>query len=115
MTEFAHAWLMMAQYIHDWAQRKGWWESDRNDYEMIALMHSELSEAVEALRSGNPRSDKLTPYSESPFTDVEEELADVVIRIMDTAQARGWNVAGAIEAKMAYNERRPYRHGGKLA
>lgn len=107
---FKQLWDDKANAIHRWAECKGWWESDRNDYEMIALMHSELSEAVEGLRNGNPPSEKAVGFS-----NVEEELADVVIRIMDTAAKRGWDVAGALEAKMAHNETRPYRHGGKLA
>lgn len=60
----------------------GWWENQRNPYELIALMHSELSEAVEALRHGNQCSDHIPEFS-----GLEEEFADVVIRIMDMAFA----------------------------
>jgi NTP pyrophosphatase (non-canonical NTP hydrolase) len=106
--DFVTHWNSIASQIHNWAQRKGFWESgsDRNDGEMIALIHSELSEALEGLRHGNPESKKIPP-----FTSVEEELADVVIRIMDLAQARGWEVAKAINAKRYFNEQRPYKHG----
>lgn len=98
----------LAGSIHDWAKRKGFWEDgqDRNDGEMIALMHAELSEALEALRHGNPPDDHIPE-----FTGVEAELADVIIRIMDAAGARGWRVAEAIAAKVEYNEGRPYKHG----
>lgn len=81
---------------------------ERNDGEMIALMHSELSEALEALRHGNGPSDHIPEFS-----GVEEELADVVIRIADYAQKRGLRVAEAIIAKMAFNNNREHRHGGK--
>jgi NTP pyrophosphatase (non-canonical NTP hydrolase) len=108
---FIQAFNRTAENIHAWAKRKGFWEDgqDRNDGEMIALMHSELSEALEAIRHGNPPDDKLPEFS-----GVEAELADVIIRIMDTASARGWRVAEALVAKMAYNEGRPYKHGKRF-
>jgi NTP pyrophosphatase (non-canonical NTP hydrolase) len=73
---------------------------------MIMLMVTELAEAVEALRAGNPPDDKIPEFS-----GVEAELADAVIRIMDFGHARGHRVAQAIEAKMKYNTGRPYKHG----
>jgi NTP pyrophosphatase (non-canonical NTP hydrolase) len=94
--------------VHRWAKEKGWWDEPRNDGELIALMHSELSEALEALRHGNTGSEKIPDFS-----GLEEELADVVIRILDFAGARGLHLGEAIRAKHAYNQGRPYRHGGK--
>lgn len=74
----------------------------------IALMHSELSEALEGVRKNNP------PDSHIPaFSSEEAELADAVIRIMNHAKSRGCRLAEAICAKMEYNEHRPYKHGGK--
>ena len=110
MDNVTEALSLLQSRIHATARSKEWWERERNDYELIALMHSQLSEAVEGLRAGNPTDDKIPA-----FTAAEAELADTVIRILDMAEARGWRVGAAILAKMAYNEQRAYRHGGKLA
>lgn len=98
----------VAADIHKTAKDKGWWDKERNNGEAIALIHSELSEALEYLRNGNEPDDKVPEFS-----GVEAELADVIIRIMDLSYARGWNVAEALIAKIIYNKTRSYKHGGK--
>lgn len=90
------------------AKDKGWWDTERNDGEMIALMHAELSEALEGMRDGNPPSRHIPEFSA-----VEEEFADVFIRIFDTCQVRGYRLGEAILAKMQFNQNRPHKHGGK--
>ena len=90
--------------VHRNAKEKGFWE-DINIGEKIALIHSELSEAVEAIRDGNPKSEKIPEY-----TCFEEELADAVIRIMDLAEFKQLHLSAAIEAKILYNRGRPYKH-----
>lgn len=107
--QFIHIFNTIQNQVYRTAVEKGWWsESERNEGELIALMHSELSEALEGLRHGNPKSDKLPEFSA-----IEEEYADVIIRIMDHSQHKGYRVAEAIIAKTAFNESRPYKHGGK--
>jgi NTP pyrophosphatase (non-canonical NTP hydrolase) len=98
----------IAEKVNCIACDKGWWKGDRNDGELIALMHSELSEALEGLRHGNPPSDHIPEFSA-----VEEELADVIIRIMDYSVAKKQRVAEAVLAKIAFNSVREYMHGGK--
>lgn len=106
-SPFRRGWNNIAQGVHANAVEKGFWpEEGRNDGEMLALIHSEISEALEAVRKGNPPDDKIPE-----FTGAEVELADAVIRIMDMAAGRQWRVAEAIEAKMAYNKTRAFKHG----
>lgn len=82
----------------------------------IALMHSELSEAWTDVWAHNQDTGS-TDFPQSvkipKFNVVEEEFADVIIRIMDYAERKGLDVAGAIVAKSEYNKSRPQRHGGK--
>lgn len=103
---FVRFWNTVAYDIHCNAVNKGWWETDRNDAECIMLMVTELAEACEALREGNPPDDKLPE-----FDGLVVELADTVIRIMDYTQARDLPIADAIIAKMQYNKTRPRKHG----
>lgn len=82
----------------------------------IALIHTEVSEAMEAYRSGGlegvksnlPRASK----TEKP-EGVPSELADIVIRVADMCGVYGIDLEAAIKEKLEYNKTRPYMHGGK--
>lgn len=86
------------------------WHTGRPWPTLLVLMHSELTEALEAVRKDGPQtpSDKLEGY-----TGLEEELADVVIRILDASAQHDLDLPGAILAKLRYNAGRDFRHGGK--
>ena len=93
-----------AALISQFMQSQGFWESD-NTGEKIALMHSELSEALEADRKN------LDAEHIPGFTGVEEELADVIIRILDFAGHHQLRLGEALSAKITYNLTRPFKHG----
>jgi NTP pyrophosphatase (non-canonical NTP hydrolase) len=87
---------------HSVAKSKGWWDELRNEGELIALMHSELSEALEAMRN-HAGNDALA-----------EELADCCIRIFDYCGWKEIDLEKALLKKIEYNKTRPYRHGKKF-
>lgn len=106
--QLAHVGIAAAQRLaHKTATDAGWYRDpatgdvvERNFGEVVALMHSELSEALEADRKGL-MDDKL-PHRPGQ----EVEFADCVIRIMDTCAARGYDLAGAIIEKNRFNKER---------
>jgi NTP pyrophosphatase (non-canonical NTP hydrolase) len=95
---------------------------ERSIGEDIALMHSELSEALEEFRDGhNPR--EVYYATDADFTGVVTavrkpegmpiELADVLIRIFAFCGQYDIQLGDAILTKMEFNKTRPVRHGGK--
>jgi hypothetical protein len=93
--------------IHARNVAAGWWSDlatgqriERNDGEMIALMHSELSEGLEGVRKS--KMDDHLPHR--PM--VEVEMADTIIRILDYCGGRGLDIGGALVEKLAYNAQR---------
>lgn len=101
----------LIQEAYQNAVAKGWHDEPRTFGEIIALMHSELSEALEDHRNGREINEIY--YEGDKPCGIPIELADVVIRIFDACGKYGIDLEEAIEEKMAYNASRPHRHGGK--
>ncbi|MDF2789241.1 MAG: hypothetical protein K0S80_2339 [Neobacillus sp.] len=82
------------------AKSKGWHVEPREMGTILALIHSEVSEALEADRKGD-------------FNNFEEELADICIRVFDLCGSKNINLEKIIREKMERNKYRSYKHGGK--
>ena len=113
----------LSKAAYDNAKTKGFHDKDGDlvaDYaRWTANLHGEVSELWEAARKGNLKKycDKYSDFKVlglNQLTCEEEELADIIIRVLDTAGARGINIGRAVLLKMAFNATRPHMHG-KLA
>lgn len=97
---------------HKNAKEKGFWDRETSFGSLIALVHSEVSEALEDYR-GNNDIDKIYKQSNGKPCGVPVELADAVIRIFDICGGYNIDLEEAIKVKMEYNKTRDYRHEDK--
>tara|TARA_R110000782_G_scaffold151803_1_gene244484 strand:+ start:553 stop:981 length:429 start_codon:yes stop_codon:yes gene_type:complete len=137
----------LAKEVHENARNKGFYDAEKNIGEMLCLIHSEVSEALEADRKDRFAKTNIETYSKvckkSPtsilcglaekeygfsfyedlfFKSVfvgtvkdtfEDELADIVIRVMDLAAFKNIDLEAHIKAKMRFNSLREHKHGKK--
>jgi NTP pyrophosphatase (non-canonical NTP hydrolase) len=103
--------------VHKLAVEKGWYDDKREVPELVALIHSEASEVLEAYRLTKPGDDLTeTTFAENGKPEgIPSELADIVIRVCDMAAYLGINLGMAIASKHMFNATRPRRHGNKRA
>ncbi len=101
----------MAEEVFAWCVEKGW-EPDRTRQfgTEMALIHSEVSEALEAYRV-RLFAEYTTP--EGKPDDVASEFADILIRLLHYSYVHGIDLEREFDRKMAYNHLRAFRHGDK--
>jgi len=116
----------LAKEIYENAKSKGFHEGEKNIGEMLCLIHSEVSEALEADRkhqrtlsnigavNGWISDDEFKRSFQDNVKDTfDDELADIMIRVMDLAHHKGIDLEAHIKAKMRYNSLRQHKHGKK--
>jgi NTP pyrophosphatase (non-canonical NTP hydrolase) len=123
----------LSKEIHENAKNKGFWDKERNMGEILMLIVSEVSEAMEADREDrqanvNGFNKMLEGWDDEHYAydnafkmvfektiknTIEDELSDAAIRIMDLAYSRGIDLEWHIKQKMKYNSMREHMHGKK--
>lgn len=113
---------VMAVKVHDLAKEKGWYDTPETQQQFISRtcnnITGEVSELWESARKSqlDELCDKdMEAVGLPPLTCLDEELADIVIRVLDAAAHLGVDLSRAVAIKHSYNGTRPYRHGGKIA
>jgi NTP pyrophosphatase (non-canonical NTP hydrolase) len=90
----------LVELCHEKARANHWWDKERNFGELIALIHSEVSEAMEGYRT-----DKLDEHIQH-HQSVTVELADALVRIFDLAGGFNLPLGLAFAEKLKYNQDR---------
>lgn len=129
----------MQDYVHAINRLNGWFDDQRTFGDEIALLHSEVSEALEEFRDGRmtPWYEVKDPETRQVFTEpaddlgprvgflttsmgirpkpigVPSEMADVLVRLLDICHRYDIDLSAAFREKLAYNATRGHKHGGK--
>lgn len=98
-----------AELIHLNSKAHGFWDEKRRFGEIISLIHSELSEALEEYRQDKP----LYYIEKDKPEGIAVELADAIIRILDWSASLGIDMESIMLAKYEFNLNRPFKHGNK--
>lgn len=112
----------IADAVHENARNHGFHDDPNLELFLerhLNLLHDEISELHDAIRSGKAhnlcdKANKMKDLGLIPVTNLEEEYADIVIRVLDQCRRLGIDIARAVATKHAYNVTRPHMHGKKF-
>lgn len=102
----------LAEEIHQWARAQGFYNREFNFGEHLMLIVSEAAEALEDYRNGFEPDE--VRWSGAKPIGIPTELADILIRVLDTMEYLGIDIDWIVRQKIDYNKTRSYMNGGKL-
>ena len=106
----------LSKTIHEDNCKKGFYDTEVTISQQIVLIHSELSEAIEADRKGGYAPKELIAsgdFEKLIKNTFEDEIADSIIRLLDLCGHRNIDIEKHINMKLEYNKKREYKHGKK--
>ena len=116
MTQESRTIRQWQEILHQTARDKGWHDGRNSVWKMLGNIHAEVSEAWEEARRPDFDARAIrTREKDGKIEGFSTELADIVIRCLDTAGALDIDLEAVIARKAAFNESRPHRHGNKRA
>jgi NTP pyrophosphatase (non-canonical NTP hydrolase) len=111
---------ILADEVYGVAKKSGFHDKPVDLAVMLQNLAGEQAELWESYRKQTlndlcDKADKMQEAGLEPLTSIEEEMADIVIRALDTAVEHRVDIGRAVRLKNAFNKTRAFRHGGKIA